>query len=57
MNLMIGDSAAEKIKKEIGTAIPSSNNTFLMKGEISDQELKRNRAYRKRCMYRSLAQF
>ena len=28
MNLMIGDSTAEKIKKEIGTAIPSSNNTF-----------------------------
>ena len=23
---------AEKIKKEIGTAIPSTNNTFLMKG-------------------------
>jgi rod shape-determining protein MreB len=22
----------EKIKKEIGTAIPSTNNTFLMKG-------------------------
>ena len=32
MNLLIGDSSAEKIKKEIGTAIPSSNNTFLMKG-------------------------
>ena len=32
MNLMIGDSTAEKIKKEIGTAIPSTNNTFLMKG-------------------------
>ena len=32
MNLMIGDSTAEKIKKEIGTAIPSSSNTFLMKG-------------------------
>ena len=31
-NLMIGDSTAEKIKKEIGTAIPSTNNTFLMKG-------------------------
>ena len=28
MNLMIGDSTAEKIKKEIGTAIPSSNNTL-----------------------------
>ena len=24
MNLMIGDSTAEKIKKEIGTAIPST---------------------------------
>ena len=32
MNLMIGDSTVEKIKKEIGTAIPSSSNTFLMKG-------------------------
>jgi rod shape-determining protein MreB len=32
MNLLIGDSTAEKIKKEIGTAIPSTNNTFLMKG-------------------------
>ena len=31
-NLLIGDSTAEKIKKEIGTAIPSTNNTFLMKG-------------------------
>ena len=30
MNLMIGDSTAEKIKKEIGTAIPSSNNTCLL---------------------------
>ena len=29
MNLMIGDSTAEKIKKEIGTAIPSSSNTLL----------------------------
>ena len=26
-----GDATAEKIKKEIGTAIPSTNNTFLMK--------------------------
>ena len=32
MNLLIGDSTAEKIKKEIGTAIPSTPNTFLMKG-------------------------
>ena len=31
-NLMIGDSTAEKIKKEIGTAIPASNNTFACKG-------------------------
>ncbi len=31
-NLMIGDSTAEKIKKEIGTAIPTSNNTFAVKG-------------------------
>ena len=32
MNLMIGDSTAEKIKKELATAIPSTNNTFNMKG-------------------------
>ena len=31
-NLLIGESTAEKIKKEIGTAIPTSNNLFLMKG-------------------------
>jgi rod shape-determining protein MreB len=31
-NLLIGDSTAEKIKKEIGTALPTSNNIFLMKG-------------------------
>ena len=31
-NLMIGDSSAEKIKKEIGTALPTSANTYLMKG-------------------------
>ena len=31
-NLMIGDSTAEKIKKEIGTALATSNNTYLMKG-------------------------
>jgi len=31
-NLMIGDSTAEKIKKEIGTAIPSNNNTYPVKG-------------------------
>ena len=31
-NLMIGDSTAEKIKKEIGTAVPSSNNTYPVKG-------------------------
>ena len=31
-NLMIGDSTAEKIKKEIGTAIPTNNNTYPVKG-------------------------
>ena len=31
-NLLIGDSTAEKIKKEIGTAVPTGNNTFSMKG-------------------------
>jgi|TARA_B110000444_G_C18795429_1_gene574584 rod shape-determining protein MreB and related proteins len=31
-NLLIGESTAEKIKKEIGTAIPTTNNIFLMKG-------------------------
>jgi len=31
-NLMIGDSSAEKIKKDIGTAIPSNNNTYAVKG-------------------------
>ena len=31
-NLMIGDSTAEKIKKDIGTAIPSNNNTYAVKG-------------------------
>ena len=31
-NLMIGDSTADKIKKEIGTAIPASNNTYAVKG-------------------------
>jgi len=31
-NLMIGDSSAEKIKKEIGTAIATNNNTFPVKG-------------------------
>ena len=39
--LMIGDSTAEKIKKEIGTAIPTSNNTFAVKEEILDQELQK----------------
>ena len=29
---MIGDSTAEKIKKEIGTAIPSNSNTYAVKG-------------------------
>ena len=31
-NLMIGDSTAEKIKKDIGTAIPTNNNTYPVKG-------------------------
>ena len=31
-NLLIGDSSAEKIKKEIGTAIPTNNNTYPVKG-------------------------
>jgi len=31
-NLLIGDSTAEKVKKEIGTAIPSNNNTYAVKG-------------------------
>ena len=30
-NLLIGDSTAEKIKKEIGTAIPSNNNKYPVK--------------------------
>ena len=29
---MIGDSTAEKIKKEIGTAMVSNNNTYPVKG-------------------------
>ena len=31
-NLIIGDSTAEKIKKDIGTAIPTNNNTYAVKG-------------------------
>ena len=31
-NLMIGDSTAEKIKKEVGTALPTSNNSYPVKG-------------------------
>jgi len=31
-NLLVGEASAEKIKKEIGTAIPTGNNTYLMKG-------------------------
>ena len=31
-NLLVGEASAEKIKKEIGTAIATSNNTYLMKG-------------------------
>ena len=31
-NLLVVESSSEKIKKEIGTAIPTSGNTYLMKG-------------------------
>ena len=31
-NLLVGDASAEKIKKEIGTAVATSGNTYLMKG-------------------------
>ena len=31
-NLLVGEASAEKIKKEIGTALPTSSNTYLMKG-------------------------
>jgi rod shape-determining protein MreB len=31
-NLLVGEASAEKIKKEIGTAIATSGNTYLMKG-------------------------
>merc|ERR1712138_363280 len=31
-NLLIGDSTSEKIKKEIGTAIPTNNNKYPVKG-------------------------
>ena len=31
-NLLIGDSTAEKIKKEVGTAIPTNNNKYAVKG-------------------------
>ena len=31
-NLLIGDSSAEKIKKEVGTAIPTNNNKYAVKG-------------------------
>ena len=31
-NLLVGEASAEKIKKEIGTAIPSGSGTYLMKG-------------------------
>ena len=31
-NLLIGDSTAEKIKKEIGTAMPTNNNKYPVKG-------------------------
>ena len=31
-NLLVGEATAEKIKKEIGTAFPTSENTYLIKG-------------------------
>ena len=31
-NLLIGDASAEKLKKEIGTAMATSNNTYQVKG-------------------------
>ena len=31
-NLLIGDATAEKLKKEIGTALATSNNTYQVKG-------------------------
>jgi rod shape-determining protein MreB len=31
-NLLVGEASAEKIKKEIGSAISTSGNTYLMKG-------------------------
>ena len=31
-NLLVGEASAEKIKKEIGTALSTSGNTYLMKG-------------------------
>ena len=31
-NLLVGEASAEKIKKEIGTALPTSRSTYLMKG-------------------------
>ena len=31
-NLLVGEASAEKIKKEIGTAIPTNNNTYAVKG-------------------------
>ena len=29
-NLLVGEASAEKIKKEIGTALSTSGNTYLM---------------------------
>ena len=31
-NLLVGEASAEKIKKEIGSAMPTSGNSYLMKG-------------------------
>ena len=40
-NLLIGDSTAEKIKKEIGTALPTNDNKYPVKEETFDLELKK----------------
>ena len=42
-NLMIGDSTAEKIKKEVGTAIATNNNTYAVKGrDLTPKEVNIN---------------
>ena len=45
-NLLIGDSTAEKIKKEMGTAIPTGNNTYPVKGrDLKIRHTKRSKYY------------